>query len=351
MNPMQFYPGKIVRTERLAKDVVQFRLEPRADIKLDYYPGQHIVLQMEINGQLHRRPYALMSSPFVEEPLLLVIKKIKKGILSSLLFENDSEMEINFSDAQGFFYVDINSEKRQNYFLFAQDIGIIPIYSIIKSILAAESLSKVHLFYECHSRDNVILSKELDVLQSDFRNRFHIDYTLADSTILPRLTARYGQKGKINTERASNFLSSYNAEESDEFFICGQDVLINEVKIALNTFNIPNKNIHTESFFLSQIINPAPVTDNKPVAIQIAESDTVCSGSNQYTILQSLINGAFDPPYACQSGLCGTCAARLLEGQVAMDQSNALHEEDIKNGWILTCQARPLSDTIKLKFE
>ena len=348
---MKFIPGKLIPAEQLTKDVSRFWLEI-PDATLDYYPGQHVILQIAIDGQMHRRPYALTSSPFIDEPLSIAVKRVKNGLVSNHLSSITNDLEIEFSDAQGFFYADINSEKSQNYYLFAQDIGIAPIFSILKSILHAENLSRVALFYECSSNHEILLKKELDLLESDFTNRLTILYTISGTQLIPRLKSWAGQKGKMTTASVKKFLSEHQLHKSgDAFFISGRESMTAEVRAALDQFQISSASVHSEIFFAGEN-QESPVYDSdKSVELSVMDTNKKYSGSNQTTILQSLKAQGIDPPFACESGLCGTCAARLIDGQVEMQNSPALHENDINNGWILTCQARPTSAAVTIKFE
>ena len=159
---MKFYPAKITEIRHVTRDTMTLALEliegELSDI--DNYPGHHIILRIWIDGIEYRRPYALTNTAFLDEGLSIAIKKIKGGKVSGYLHEHAKlDMKIEISAAQGFFYADINSEDIRAYYLIAQGIGMAPIYSILKSILEAENLSRVFLFYESWDRENILFKR------------------------------------------------------------------------------------------------------------------------------------------------------------------------------------------------
>jgi ring-1,2-phenylacetyl-CoA epoxidase subunit PaaE len=351
---MKFYPAKITEVKHVTKDIMTVALElldgELSDI--DYYPGHHVIVRISIDGTEYRRPYALTNTAFLEEGLSLAIKRIKGGRVSNYLHEQAQVgMEIEISAAQGFFYADVNSEDIKAYYLIAQDIGIAPIYSILKSILDAETLSRVFLFYESPDRENILFYRELVLLSEDYPNRLKVIHTLSHPGIFSSLTPWKGQKGKIDKESLNKFLDQYPVvTEKSEFFICGSHEMNENLFHQLIEKGIHKNRIHKEYFFINHR-STSPAIQASQVEIKISGKEQIFIGNKNQNILSSLQKSNLDIPYSCRSGICGTCAAKLVDGKVHMENQKALEAIDVESGWILTCQACPLSNEITVKFD
>ncbi len=351
---MIFHKARITNIEHPIKDVMTFSFIRSSDdnAELQYYPGQHVILRFFDGGEEIRRPYALTSSPFTNEQPSLAINEVKGGKLSGYIFEHaDEGTEIEVSEAQGFFYADINSEQSQTYFLFAVGMGIAPIYSILKSVLHAEIVSRVYLYYECKDRDSILYYNELAILQREYSNRLTIIYSLSSPGILPSIKPWVGEKGKINKKRIDAFLKA-NPEDAQQanYFICAAQDQNDLIKTALQQSGISDLNIHCEQY-LSKAPNKTVERPDQPVQISLHHSLVNMEGNMNQTILDTLKANMASAPFACESGNCGTCAVKLQEGEVDMQSHPALEADDIENGWILTCQAFPNTADIKLKME
>ena len=349
---MKFYPVQIANIDRPSKEVMTLYLDI-ADSEMsafDYSPGQHIVLRMMFDGQEIRRPIALSSSPFADDRPAITFERVKGGLFSSYIFGHaEVGMALHISEAHGFFYADINSGINQNYFLFAQGICVTPVFSILRSILLAETTSRVYFYYESRNRESIIFNEELNHLIDKYANRFVLLNTLSNPGILPRLKPWHGQKGKINASSIKNLLNKYPPEKSDMIYVCGDPELVADVRNTFQLFNISEDRIHSQHFHVHPSTEEK-IGDFKSTVIHVKDHPTTINGARNKPLLMSLKEASYAAPFACQSGICGTCAAKLSEGTVEMKSTHALTPADIEKGWILTCQACPASDEIHIEF-
>jgi|GEM_PF-876004 len=346
---MHFHKATIRDIERLASDVISLTFEVATDAEsLDFMSGQHTTLRTVINGVEIRRSYSLANSPFESFLPRLIVKLIKGGKMSDYLVQLEEGSEIEISDTQGFFYADINTEKNNAYTLICEGIGFVPMYSMIRSILTAESVSKINLLYVFRTSEEFLLKYELELLSSEYSNRFSISYLSHSSTRLASIASPYP---KID----SNYIEQYMMEQgvsknSMEYFICGQGSFVDEIKLNILAYDVPRKQIHTQCYSVAD--EPDELSSNViPATVQVEGHPQLIRSKDTESILSAVKKSNFDPPYACESGICGTCAARLLHGKVYMKSQHALEEVDVENGWILTCCAHACSDQIKIKFE
>lgn len=350
---MKFFKTRIAVIDRPLDHVITLVLEISNDdlAEFEYSPGQHIVVRSMIDGKEIRRPYALSSSPFIDERPSITIERVKGGVFSQFIFDQGKEgMALEISNAYGMFYADINSDLNQNYYLFAQGIGICSLFSILKSALTAESLSHVFLFYESKNRDNILFEMELTNLLKKYNNRFTLVHTLSHPSILPRLKSWSGIKGKLNQQFVDKQLDVSSITKTDEFYICGAGEMILEVKATLQNMSVNPHNIHTQQYYI-KLSSEEKIGDFKTIELEITDVEQTYKAPVNQTILETLKNAGFTAPYACETGICGTCAARLQTGKVEMKRRSALEDIDIEKGWILTCQACPTSDKVTIEFE
>ena len=348
---MKFYAATIVSVDRPIKDIITITFELPESEKdgLNYYPGQHIVVRHMHDGQEIRRPYTLSSSPFAGERPSITIERVKGGKFSNYAVDNlQPDMQIDISDAHGFFYVDVNSEINKNYFCIAQGIGISPIFSIVKSILSAESVSRIYLVYESKNRDSILFEKEIEILSREYKNRLKVIHTLSHPSILPRLKPWQGMKGKITTKQLQTFFTEYPPTADDEFFICGSPALIQETVSHLSG-KVDMAHVQTQQF-TGEIQKSDANLNDTPVELTISNDKKTLATKSSSTILATLKLAQYPAAYGCESGHCGTCAAKLVDGKVEMAYQTALNDGDLANDWILTCQSRPVTEKVTIKF-
>lgn len=353
MNP-QFHKFRIEKKIQEIEDAVTlcFSVPKELEQTFKYKSGQHLTVRVFINGSEQRRNYSFSSHPAFDEYMTITVKKAVNGYVSKHINEQINENdEIELYPPSGSFTIDLNESNNRHFVMFAGGSGITPIISITKDVLQNEPLSRITLVYANSNEKTIIFQAQLARLAENYSNRLELIHVLnspsADwekfkGTITPEFVKEIAEKS-----------ISLNQANSTEFFMCGPGGLMDVVQNTLLDLGVPAQNVHRENFIASQKSLPKP-TDNQAsgeVRIKIYAEEKSLVVEKDETILQAAIAAKLDPPYSCQMGVCGTCKAKLLSGEVKMDECDALTDKEIKEGWVLTCQAHPVSGNVFLDYD
>ena len=320
-----------------------------------YKQGQYLTLRAEIDNEQVQRSYSLCSSPLDNE-WQVGIKKVPGGLFSTFANEVLRVGDILESlPANGKFYVDCNPEKKQEYVCFAAGSGITPMYSIIKTHLQAEPKSTFKLFYINRTVSSIILKEELEALKNVFMDRLEIFHILTkQNRAIPLFNGRLDEE-KLTTI----FKTLCDIDQIDHYFICGPEKMIFSIKDFLEEKGVQKEKIHFELFTApgEKKIIKQQLSDElkgKSCTVTIIEGgksmefELALGGDN---LLDAALNNSADLPYACKGGVCCTCRAKLLEGKVDMAVTYGLEQDELDSGYILTCQALPLTDKVVVDFD
>lgn len=359
---MHFIPTAVYEIIPETKDSVSLVFDlGHSSEELDHFlPGQHLNIKVNILGIEYRRSYSI-SSIYKNSNIKITIKKVHNGIVSNFLCNKIKKGDlIEISKPEGHFTIEPDHERRQKYYFFAAGSGITPIFSMIQSLLEYEPKSILYLFYGNRNESDIIFHKELNELKLKYEGQLFIEYTLTQvkRSVLPFLSktskAWTGQKGRINEISISGFLNNYPAKnQNHSYYLCGPGEFIENVKTALIKISIDPKSIHAEYFSTPiSAIHETPKIgfDQVHLTVHLNNKKHELIIPAKKKILNSLIDAKLDPPYSCSSGACSTCMAKLLKGQVHMDVSLALEPEEIEQGYILTCQALPLTENVEIQY-
>lgn len=317
--------------------------------------GQNITLKKTIDGEEVRRSYSICSAPY-EDELKVAIKKVAGGTFSvyanTILQKND---ELEVLPPTGKFHSALDPKNKKHYLAFAAGSGITPVISIIKTTLQKEPASEFTLVYGNKSRSSIIFFEELEGIKNKYLNRFNLINILSrERTDAPV------NSGRINNEKLTVLNKLIDYETIDEFFICGPEKMIFCVKDYLEQAGIDKKKIHFE-LFGTKGIKKQEAGGRKEMADTGFKSNITVKldgrsfdfklGFEEGNILDAALQQGADLPYACKGGVCCTCKAKLLEGEVAMDVHWGLEQEEIDQGFILTCQSHPKTENVVVDFD
>lgn len=321
-------------------DAVTLVLSQNELIK-QYKSGQFITLLLTIAGEKIRRSYSFSSSPSIDAKASITVKKIQDGKVSSYLFDTLKTGDvIDFIQPAGIFTLD--KATTDNLVFIGAGSGITPLMSMIKTALSNKAYKKVYLIYSNRNEDSVIFKKHLDVLQTSHSN-FSVVYTYSQPHDTSLLTGRLNQSKFIKIIES---LPDFAVTKSD-YFLCGPDGMLEEVKHGLEIFQVPASNIHKESFVTANendsvfVSVPEHSRDANEITVMYQGSEYKFTVKPGKTILQSALDDDIDLPYSCMSGLCTACMGKCLSGKVEMGDQDGLSEKEVKNGYILTCVGRP----------
>ncbi len=355
----KFHSLKISDIRRETADCVSVAFEIPSSLQEEYKytQGQYLTLKLKINGTEIRRSYSLCSSPLADRELRIAVKKVKDGLGSG--FINDKMKggdEVEVMTPMGNFYTPLSASNKKNYVLFAGGSGITPMLSIIKTIIQAEPFSTLILFYGNRDAESTIFKKELEELAAINSGRFGLYHVL--ETPASGIDELY--KGMLSKEKVKALMAKHIQKGSDnEYFICGPGPMMENVKASLQELKIDEKRIHIEYFTaVLEAVNKAEQesasvadTFSKVTVIMDGQKTEFDLASNGKVILDKALDEGLDVPYACKGAVCCTCRAKLLEGKVKMDNNYALTDNEVKEGFILTCQSHPITPKVVVDYD
>ncbi len=353
-----FYKVTVSDLERNTDDctIVTLNIPDEIKDKFQFIQGQYLTFKEDINGEDIRRSYSLCSSP-QDNKWRVGVKKVPDGRFSG--FVNDRLQvgdTLSVMPPTGNFYVTVDPDQKRNYVAFAAGSGITPMLSIIKTHLSQEPHSTFKLFYINQKVSTIILKEELEALKNTYIDRFEIFHFL---TKQKRGITLFD--GRLNEEKLDViFKTLCDIDNTDHYFSCGPEAMIFLVKDFLTAKGISEDKIHFELFGTS-----SDKADSKKQELQTQLKGKQCrltiteggktmdftleQGSDN--ILDAALNNDADLPFACKGGVCATCKAKLISGDVDMLLSYGLEQDEIDKGYILTCQAIPTSEDVVVDFD
>lgn len=368
---MDFFSLKIKNVTPETLDTVTLEFEVPADLqeKFAYKQGQHITVRIQKDGHELRRSYSMSSSPLEKGRLAVTVKKVRGGEVSVFLHDSvkaGDTLEIGAPD--GRFFTPLDPEKRRTYYLFGAGSGITPLMSILKTTLEAEPMSSIFLLYGSRDEESIIFRDELERLTERYTGQLQVEHVLSQPKkesagggglfgIFKKTTTNWqGKIGRITQKLANEFLDENfpRGPESDcHYFVCGPGNMTDSVKIALLGRGIEAKQIHTEHFVNASHVPGefSAASEGKRVIVHLQGKKFDITVPPGATILDVLVKGKYDPPYSCTAGACSTCMAKLLSGKVNMEVCYALDDEEVKAGYVLTCQSHPETEVVELTYD
>ncbi len=355
---IHFHPLSIKNIQKETADCVSVVFDIPESLKksFQFKQGQSLTMRATINGEEVRRTYSICSSPLDKE-LRVAIKKVDGGLFSTFANEQLKQSDIvEVMQPIGKFYVELNPANKKNYLGIAAGSGITPLLSIIKTTLQTESGSSFTLVYGNKSRSSIIFFEELEGLKNKYLRRFNFINILSRERTDAAINF-----GRINTEKLNELGKLVDYASFDDVFICGPEEMIFAAKDFLEKKGLDKKKIHFELFTTPgqkrTTDNRQPTTDNSgpkskiTVKLDGRSFDFDLSLTSDTTILDAALKQGADLPFACKGGVCCTCKARLLEGEVSMDVHWGLEDEEVEQGYILTCQSHPKTEKVVVDFD
>ncbi len=367
---MDFFQLKIKSKTAETADTVTIELEIPVELRdlFSYKQGQYLSLRLNLDGRELRRSYSMSSSP-LENRLAVTVKKVHGGQASTFLHDQAQVGDtLEIAAPAGRFFSELNPDKRRTYYIFAAGSGITPILSIIKTTLESEPMSAIFLFYGSRNEESIIFRDELDSLSERYVGQLHVEHVLSqpqkESTgagifgVFKKSSTNWqGKIGRINGRSANAFLDdnlAHGPETDCIYFICGPGDMADSIKTALLEREIAPKQIHTEHF-VNATHTPGDIAEGgsggRRIVVHLKGERIELPVPEGATILDVLVKAKYDPPYSCTAGACSTCMAKLINGNVKMEACYALDDEEVKAGYILTCQSHLETEVVELTYD
>jgi ring-1,2-phenylacetyl-CoA epoxidase subunit PaaE len=353
----RFHSLKVKDIKRETADSVSVAFDVPAMQQPEYLfkQGQYITLKLTINGEELRRSYSLCTSPYSEKELRIAVKEVNNGKASTYINRQLKVGDVvEVMTPLGNFYTSLSGGNKKNYVLFAGGSGITPIISILKSILYIEKESHVTLFYANKNESSTIFKSEIDAIASNTTN-LKVVYIFDE----PTQKTNDLQTGIVSVEKTMALIENYGSVNADVYFICGPGGMMECVKTGLQKLKINDSKIKIEYFNATTdsvdkadgISDTAVNVKAKIKVIQYGfETDFVLETSG-ISILEACIEAGVDAPFSCKGAVCCTCRAKVLQGNVKMTSNFALTEQEVADGYILTCQSHPLTETVVVDYD
>lgn len=308
-------------------------------------PGQFLTVCFTFGEREVRRSYSFSSSPDVDEPLAITVKRIDNGEISRLLHHRTKVGDlIDVLEPQGVFYYEPQANRKRTLFLFAAGIGITPLYAILKSALVAEDSTKVVLVYSNRSIAHTVFYDALHTWQKQYPSRLEIVWIFSSSKNL--LHARLNREYLIRIVQ-----EQMPADDNVLFFTCGPVFYMDLVRFTLLGMGFPDDHIKKETFHFPEEEADEDEKEEEPVdetsyGIRLRFQGTEYDLTVPYnkTILEVGLENKIKLPYSCKSGMCSTCVSQCTAGGVRMDYNEVLTDREVNNGRCLICVSHPLEE-------
>jgi ring-1,2-phenylacetyl-CoA epoxidase subunit PaaE len=356
----QFHPLRIreVRPETADAVSVAFEVPPELRDQYRFTQGQFVTLKTHIDGEETRRSYSIcvgVTDYDRDGELRIGIKRVRGGRFSNFAFDTlQPGHTIDVMTPDGRFFTHLNAEQGQQYLAFSGGSGITPVLAIIKTTLEVEPRSTFTLVYGNRSVEQIMFAEELEDLKNRFMNRFVLYHVLSDDLQDVELF-----NGVLDQQKCAAFIEQLlPADAIDEAFICGPAPMMDAAEAALKAAGVPPAKVHVERFGapLPQAgVPPVEITDDTPAA----ELEIVLDGKRRklrlpyqgVSVLDVGLRAGLALPYACKGGVCCTCRAKVIEGEVKMEKNYTLEEHEVRDGFVLTCQCHPVSDKVVVSYD
>lgn len=367
--------------------VVSFEVPPALRETFGFTQGQYLTLRTEIDGIDLRRSYSICAG--VDDGELRVgVRKVAGGVFSNWIHARLAPgATIAVMAPQGRFYVPLDAGAKRHFVGIAGGSGITPILSILKTVLAREPRSRFTLIYGNRRLASTMFKEELEDLKNRFMSRLVLHHVFSDEggeVATPddrenddrssedrgngdRSGDRTGappiDRGVMDRAKIADFLSTLvPAAGIDHVFVCGPFRMNDEAEAALLAAGVPEDRIHIERFGIAgqaaaqadAVVHEALPGDAEAARVVVVRDGLrreIAFRKGQPSILDAAAAAGIEMPFSCTSGVCGTCRAKLLEGEVRMDRNFALDKAEVANGFVLTCQAHPTTDRVVLSFD
>lgn len=356
---VQFFPLTVTAVERETRDAVVLSLEPPAEQRaaFAFTPGQYLTFRKTLEGEELRRSYSLCSGRG-EGCLKVGIKKVPGGLFSTWANEGLAPGEtLEAMAPMGSFHAPLEAAGRRHHLFFAAGSGITPVLSLIKTTLAEEPGSRVTLVYGNRSSSSIMFREALEDLKNLNLGRFTLLHVLSRESQEIDLF-----NGRIDAEKCRQLFTYWiDPKEVDLAFICGPQSMMTAVHGALVEAGLAEERIKFELFASAQQ-GRARAAAQQAAAAAAAERCQVTlqldgltrsfeMPKGQVSLLDAALAEGLDVPYACKGGVCSTCRAMVLEGEVDMDANFALEDYEVRRGYVLTCQSFPASDRLVVDYD
>jgi ring-1,2-phenylacetyl-CoA epoxidase subunit PaaE len=347
----QFRELTVAAIDRLCADAVAVTFDVPPELTDDYRfrPGQSLTLRRIVDGRDERRSYSICAP--AGQPLRIGVREVPGGALSGWLVNDVRPGDrIEAQPPSGTFTPDLSEPAR--HVLVAAGSGITPVLSITASALT-DATSEATLLYGNRRADTVMFADEIADLKDSYPVRLQLVHVLSRE---PQEVELFS--GRLDAARLRRLLPALcDVGDVDHWWLCGPYGMVTDAMTVLAELGVPAERVHRELFYVEDI-PPEPEQHAEAPLTGGCQATIVLDGRRTTTTIPAgtpVLDGAQrarpDLPFACKGGVCGTCRARLVSGEVRMRRNFALEQAELDAGFVLTCQSLPVSDELTVDYD
>ncbi len=347
-----FHALTVADVEELTDDAVAVTFEVPDDLaeEFEFVPGQSLTLRRVVDGVEQRRQYSI-STPAGARPRVGV-REIPDGLFSRwLVHEVRPGDRIEVQTPSGRFCPDPAMLEGGRHLCIAAGSGITPMLSVASTVLAGDG--DVTLLYGNRTTGSVMFAEELADLKNRYGPQLQLVHVLSRE---PRDVELFS--GRLDSDRLRRLLTVLApASEFDHVWLCGPHPMLLDAQAVLAELGVPRERVHFELFYVDEpppdLHRSGPVVTGETTEVTVVLDGLTTSAAlpREQTILDGAQTMRADLPFACKGGVCGTCRARVIEGEVDMRRNYALEEAEVEAGFVLTCQSHPLGDRVTVDYD
>jgi ring-1,2-phenylacetyl-CoA epoxidase subunit PaaE len=358
----QFRELAVTGIERLTDDAVAITFAVPDELAgefLGFEPGQHLTLRAMVDGEDVRQSYSICLSRKAARStrsVRVASARVPEGRMSNWLNDHLKVGDaVQVMPALGSFVCPTDSSRPRHHVAIAGGSGITPVLSLLTTALEEEPQSRATLFFGNQRTSSVMFLEELEDLKNRYLDRFQLVNVLSRE---PHDVELFN--GRIDAERLPRLLAALAPVPTvDEWYLCGPMGMVDAAQEVLAGAGVDPRHVHHEVFHVVSQEEPRRKvvvdTSAPPEAVVTVNLDGRTSRiempSREETILDATLRVRPDAPFSCTGGVCGTCRARLVEGEVRMDRNYALEPEEVAAGIVLACQSHPVTDEVRLDYD
>lgn len=347
-----FHTLRVAGVERLCEDAVAVTFDVPEELagEFDFRPGQSLTLRRRVDGREERRSYSICAPAGAQ--MRIGVRRVPDGVFSSWLVDEARPGDgIEVLPPSGRFTPDLDRPAR--HVLIAAGSGITPTLSVAASVLRDPG-AQATLLYGNRRSDTVMFADDLADLKDRYPSRFELVHVLSRE---PRAAELF--TGRLDAAKLRALLATLvPAEDVDHWWLCGPYGMVCDARDVLDEHGVAREQVHQELFYVENV-PPEQVHHEDPVPEGPGADGTVILDGRatslrvpgDTSVLEAAQRARSDVPFACKGGVCGTCRARVTEGEVRMRRNFALEQPEIDQGFVLTCQSLPVSDTLTVDYD
>jgi ring-1,2-phenylacetyl-CoA epoxidase subunit PaaE len=349
----EFCSLRVARVDRLTSDSVAVTFEvPNAEReRFAFRPGQALTIRKVVDGRDERRSYSICAP--LGAPLRIAVREVDGGLISGWLVRHVRPGDVVEVLPPSGAFVLTSGHTGGRHVLVAAGSGITPMMSIAATVLG-DPAGEVTLVYANRRSDTVMFADELADLKDRYPARFQLLHVLSREPREADLLS-----GRLDEARFAAILAGLVAvEEVDHWWLCGPHPMVETARAVLLARGVPVASVHRELFYVEDVppelaahADPLPAGATADVTVILDGRVTALALPKDEPILDAAQRVRADLPFACKGGVCGTCRARVTHGEVRMRRNFALEDDEVADGFVLTCQSLPVTDTVTVDFD